>query len=76
MDRYVNMKQVKKVESKWNNSEYKVAIKALKNDKDGRVPVKKAEMVAFWNKIKHREGEMMIKHRAILDKIDQEENMV
>ena len=33
-------------------------------------------MVAFWNKIKHREGEMMIEQRSIQEKNAQEENMV
>ena len=47
MDRYVNMKQTKKKESNWNNSDDKIAIKALKKDKDRRISTKKAEMVAF-----------------------------
>ena len=73
MDRYINMKEVKNDESKWNNSEFKVAIRALKIEKDGRLPVKKTDMIALWNKIKHREGEMRIEHKAILDEMVEEE---
>ena len=76
MDRYVNLQESKKEESNWNNSDYKVAIKALKNDKDGRIPTKKAEMVALWDRIKDRESVMMKEHQFFLDEINQDENAI
>ena len=41
IDRYVSMKEGKKDESKCNNGDIKIAIEALKEDKDGKIPRKK-----------------------------------
>ena len=76
MDRYVNLKESKKEESNWNNSDYKVAIKALKKDKDGKTPTKKADMVEFWDRIKHRERFMIIEHKSLCDKVNREDEEI
>ena len=76
IDRYVSMKEGKKDETKWNNGDIKIAIKALKEDKDGKMPTKKNEMMEMWNMIKHREADILEEHKALLCEIAAEENMV
>ena len=77
VDRYIQLKLTKteKNVSKWTNSELKIAIKALKEDSDGKMPSKKSDMIAMWDKIKEREEKTKIDHERTIIEMTQEENM-
>lgn len=77
MDRYLKLKSDKseKDERKWGNNDLKIAIRALKNESDGKLPTKKSEMIVMWEKIKCREDLMREQHKVLLKEIEEEENM-
>ena len=67
---YVMMKSKKGDDIKqWMNGDYKIAIKAMKTDKDGRMPSKKDELIKMFNEIKQSDESIMKEYNSLV-KID------
>ena len=55
--------------NEWLNGDYKTAMKAMKSDKDGRMPSKKDDLICIYNNIKHCD-EAVLKEYGGLVKMD------
>ena len=54
LNAYVVMKENKSANGKdWVSTDYKVAVKAMKKDSDGKMPTKKDDLVKMYNDIKN-----------------------
>ena len=62
IDKYIKLVCKKADETKWTGSEFRVAVKLLKNDFDGAMATKKNDPVNMYHKMKERHSYVMEEH--------------
>lgn len=61
---YVTLLNTKPDDKTWTSKEVKIAIRALKNNCDGKVPTIKKDIIAYYTRIKGRKDDVLIEYNG------------
>ena len=70
IDEYIKLDHKKGDDTKWTASEFRVAIKALKEESDGAMAVKKKDLVNMYNKMEEKHNYVMEEYKVLKDELD------